>query len=45
MNFDIDATIFVGFLTVTLIAGLYYGRGVKTIQDMPLVVEIFLQQL
>ena len=36
MNFDIDIAIVVGFLILTLVAGLYYGRGVRTVEDYAL---------
>ena len=32
MNFDIDATIFIAFLLVTLVFGLYHSLGVNTIK-------------
>ena len=33
MNMNIDIAIIVAFLGVNLAVGLYYGRGVKTMQD------------
>lgn len=36
MSFNIDIAIVVAFLTLTLIVGMVYGRGVKTIQDYAL---------
>lgn len=36
MNLTLDTGIFLGFLTLNLIVGLVYGRGVKTIQDYAL---------
>lgn len=36
MNFDIDIAIVVGFLLLNLCVGLYYGRGVKNINDYAL---------
>ncbi|WP_316354681.1 sodium:solute symporter family transporter [Candidatus Trichorickettsia mobilis] len=35
-NIDIDIVIFFAFLAVNLIAGLWHGRGVKTIEDYSL---------
>ena len=34
MNFDI--AIVVGFLTITLAIGLYYGKGIKTVKEYAL---------
>ena len=36
MSFDIDVFIFVVFLTITLVTGLFYSRGVTTIKDYAL---------
>ena len=36
MNMNIDIAIIVAFLGVNLAVGLYYGRGVKTMQDYAL---------
>jgi Na+/proline symporter len=36
MDINIDIIIFVGFLTLNLVVGLFYGRGVKTIKDYAL---------
>lgn len=36
MNFEVEAVIFIVFLLLNLGVGLYYGRGVKTIQDYAL---------
>lgn len=36
MTFNIDSIIFLSFLVINLIAGLYFGRGVKTIKDYAL---------
>ena len=33
MNFDIDITIFIGFLIVNLIVGLAYSGGIKNISQ------------
>lgn len=36
MQFDIDTAVFIVFLTLNLVVGLYYGRGVKNIKDYSL---------
>jgi Na+/proline symporter/signal transduction histidine kinase len=36
MKFDIDTAVFIVFLTLNLVVGLYYGRGVKNIKDYSL---------
>ena len=36
MNFNVEAVVFIAFLLLNLGIGLYYGRGVKTIQDYAL---------
>ena len=36
MSFNIDSAIFIGFLVINLVVGLFYGRGVKTIKDYAL---------
>lgn len=36
MQFDIDTAVFIMFLTLNLVVGLYYGRGVKNIKDYSL---------
>lgn len=36
MQFDIDTVVFIVFLTLNLVVGLYYGRGVKNIKDYSL---------
>jgi len=36
MNFDLDVGIFLGFLVLNLAVGLYYGKGVKTIEGYAL---------
>lgn len=35
-NLNLDTGIFLAFLTMNLVVGLYYGRGVKTVQDYAL---------
>jgi len=36
MQFNIDTVVFIVFLTLNLVVGLYYGRGVKNIKDYSL---------
>ena len=36
MQLNLDSAIFIGFLAVNLVVGLYYGRNVKTIKDYAL---------
>jgi Na+/proline symporter len=36
MNFDIDLIIFIVFLTITLVVGIYYGRKVNTLEEYSL---------
>jgi len=36
MDFNIDIAIVAGFLILTLVVGLYYGRGVRTVEDYAL---------
>lgn len=36
MQFNIDTVVFIVFLTLNLLVGLYYGRGVKNIKDYSL---------
>ena len=36
MQFDIDTAVFIVFLTLNLVVGLYYGRGIKNIKDYSL---------
>ncbi|WP_367364285.1 hypothetical protein [Candidatus Tisiphia endosymbiont of Nedyus quadrimaculatus] len=33
MHFDIDLAIIISFLVVNICAGIYYGRGIKTIKE------------
>ena len=36
MQFNIDTVVFIVFLTLNLVVGLYYGRGIKNIKDYSL---------